>query len=84
MTTVPDDVKHRIAEAIEKACREHQAAAEDQAAENQADRRSKRRVSLVPFLADDQYQWFYWIAPILALSGLGLIVMLSIGYVRRC
>ena len=27
--TVPDDVKHRIADAIEKACREHQAAAED-------------------------------------------------------
>jgi mycothiol system anti-sigma-R factor len=29
--TVPDDVKRRIAEAIEKACREHQPAAEDQA-----------------------------------------------------
>jgi mycothiol system anti-sigma-R factor len=35
--TVPDDVKHRIAEAIDKACREHQAAAENQPAENQAD-----------------------------------------------
>jgi hypothetical protein len=37
----------------------------------------------VPIVADEQYQWFYWLAPILALSGLGLIVMLSIGYVRK-
>ena len=35
------------------------------------------------FLADDQYQWFYWLAPILALSFIGIVVMLSIGYVRK-
>jgi hypothetical protein len=34
-------------------------------------------------LADSQYQWFYWIAPILALSFLGIVVMLSMGYVRK-
>ena len=34
----------------------------------------------MPFLADDQYQWFYWLAPILALSGLGLIVMLAVAF----
>ena len=34
-------------------------------------------------LADSQYQWFYWIAPILAVSFIGLALMLSIGYVRR-
>lgn len=34
-------------------------------------------------LADSQYQWFYWIAPILALSFIGIVVLLSIGYVRK-
>jgi hypothetical protein len=34
-------------------------------------------------LADSQYQWFYWIAPILALSFLGILALLSVGYVRR-
>jgi hypothetical protein len=37
----------------------------------------------VSTLADQQYQWFYWIAPILALSFLGIVVMLSVGYVRK-
>lgn len=34
-------------------------------------------------LANDQYQWFWWIAPILVVSALGLIAMLSGGYVRK-
>lgn len=34
-------------------------------------------------LADSQYQWFYWLAPILFLSFLGLVVMLSMGYVKK-
>jgi hypothetical protein len=37
----------------------------------------------VSTLADSQYQWFYWIAPILALSFLAIVVMLSVGYVRK-
>jgi len=27
--------------------------------------------------------WFYWIAPILVLSGLGMIAMLALGYYVR-
>lgn len=34
-------------------------------------------------LANDQYQWFWWLAPILVLSVLGMIAMLSGGYVRK-
>ena len=34
-------------------------------------------------LADSQYQWFYWIAPILFISFLGLVVMLSMGYIKK-
>ena len=34
-------------------------------------------------LADSQYQWFYWIAPILFVSFLGLVVLLSMGYVKK-
>lgn len=34
-------------------------------------------------LADDQYQWFWWLAPILVVSALGLIAALSGGYVRK-
>jgi len=37
----------------------------------------------VSFLADNQYQWFYWLAPILTLSFIGIVVMLSIGYIRK-
>jgi hypothetical protein len=37
----------------------------------------------VSTLADSQYQWFYWIAPILALSFLAIVVMLSVGYIRK-
>jgi hypothetical protein len=40
-------------------------------------------VSAVKVLADSQYQWFYWIAPILFLSFLGLVAMLSMGYVKK-
>lgn len=34
-------------------------------------------------LADSQYQWFYWIAPILFISFLGLLVLLSMGYIKK-
>ena len=40
-------------------------------------------MGVVAFLADDQYQWFYWLAPILALSFVGIVVMLSVGYIRK-
>jgi hypothetical protein len=40
-------------------------------------------VTDVVVLADEQYQWFYWLAPILALSFLGIAVMLSVGYIRK-
>lgn len=40
-------------------------------------------MTVVPLLGDEQYQWFYWLAPILALSFLGIAVMLSIGYIRK-
>jgi hypothetical protein len=34
-------------------------------------------------LADDQYKWFWWIAPILVLSTLVILAMLSAGYIRK-
>lgn len=34
-------------------------------------------------LADEQFQWFYWVAPILAFSFLGMVLMLSAGYIRK-
>lgn len=40
-------------------------------------------VDLVNFLANDEYQWFWWIAPILVVSFLGIVAMLSVGYFRK-
>lgn len=34
-------------------------------------------------VANQQYAWFYWTAPILAFSALGLIFMLWGGYIRK-
>ena len=34
-------------------------------------------------LASDQYKWFWWIAPILVLSVLAVIGLLSGGYIRK-
>ena len=34
-------------------------------------------------LANQKYEWFWWIAPLLVLSGLLVIGMLSGGYVRK-
>ena len=34
-------------------------------------------------LASSEFQWFYWIAPILVLSFLAIVVGLSMGYIRR-
>lgn len=34
-------------------------------------------------VADDQYKWFYWAAPLLVLSAFGVIGMLSLGYYVR-
>lgn len=37
----------------------------------------------VNVLADEQYQWFYWLAPILVASIVVVIALLSGGYVRK-
>ena len=34
-------------------------------------------------VADDTYKWFYWIGPILALSFVGWLVMMAVGYYVR-
>jgi hypothetical protein len=34
-------------------------------------------------VADDDYKWFYWAAPLLVLSALGIIGALSLGYYVR-
>ena len=36
-----------------------------------------------PVLGDQNYAWFYWAAPILAVSGVLMIVALSGGYLRK-
>jgi hypothetical protein len=38
---------------------------------------------LTTVLADAQFKWFYWIAPILAFSFIMVVVMLSMGYARK-
>lgn len=34
-------------------------------------------------LADSQFQWFYWIGFVLALSFVGWLVMMAVGYYVR-
>ena len=34
-------------------------------------------------LADSQYQWFYWLAPLLAVSFVLVVLGLGLGYVRK-
>ena len=34
-------------------------------------------------LANDEYKWFWWIAPLLVVSVLLIIGMLSGGYIRK-
>ena len=36
-----------------------------------------------PIVADEQYKWFYWAAPLLVLSAIGVIGALSAGYYVR-
>jgi hypothetical protein len=31
-------------------------------------------------VADDTYKWFYWIGPVLALSFVGWLVLMAVGY----
>ena len=34
-------------------------------------------------LATDQFKWFYWIGPILAVSAVGLLAAIALGYYVR-
>ncbi len=34
-------------------------------------------------VADDTYKWFYWIGPILAVSFVGWLVMMAVGYYTK-
>ena len=36
-----------------------------------------------PVVANDQFKWYYWVGPILALSFLGMMLMLVYGYYVR-
>lgn len=36
-----------------------------------------------PVVANDTYKWFYWIGPVLALSFVGWLVMMAVGYYIR-
>ena len=38
---------------------------------------------LAAVFADEQFKWFYWIAPILAFSFIMVVAMLSFGYARK-
>jgi hypothetical protein len=40
-------------------------------------------VNALTVLANQDYKWFYWIAPILTVSFLGIAAMLTVGYVRK-
>ena len=34
-------------------------------------------------LADSDYQWFYWAAPIMAISGLAIFALLTSTYLKK-
>ena len=34
-------------------------------------------------LADEQFKWFYWAGPLLAVSFLGIMALLALGYYVR-
>ena len=34
-------------------------------------------------LADDQFKWFYWLGPLLAVGFLLMLLSMSSGYVRK-
>ena len=36
-----------------------------------------------PVLATDAYKWFYWIGFVLAVSLIGLLIMIAVGYYLR-
>ena len=36
-----------------------------------------------PVLADDNYKWFYWAGPLIALSLIGLLLAIGVGYYLR-
>ena len=38
---------------------------------------------MISILADDKYKWYYWAGPLLGLSFLGIIAMLSSGYIKK-
>ena len=39
--------------------------------------------SAAPVLADENYKWFYWVGPLLALSLVGLLIAVGVGYYLR-
>lgn len=34
-------------------------------------------------VADQRYQWFYWIAPLLAAGFVAVLIGLTVGYIRK-
>jgi hypothetical protein len=45
--------------------------------------RKNERDALRVMLADSQYQWYYWLAPILAISFIFMALGLGMGYIRK-
>jgi len=39
--------------------------------------------AVTPVVGDDTYKWFYWVGPILALSFVGLMLAMGVGYYVR-
>ena len=39
--------------------------------------------SAAPVLADQHYKWFYWVGPLLAVSLIGLLIAVGVGYYLR-
>jgi hypothetical protein len=38
---------------------------------------------MTTFLADEKYKWFYWLAPILMVSFVGVVLLLCSGYIKK-
>ena len=38
---------------------------------------------MISFFADEKYKWFYWLAPILMVSFVGVVLLLCGGYIKK-
>jgi hypothetical protein len=38
---------------------------------------------VIAVIADEQFKWFYWLGPILGVACLGMLLNMSVNYLRK-